>query len=83
LALGEAVREEPLYADAHAVAHETMRRVRANLELLVPRLRAAGYDFGYAWLAAQAEFDEEHRTPMTPEWLQQMREMGVSELLLE
>jgi hypothetical protein len=69
--------------DARAVAHETMRRVRANLELLVPRLRAAGYDFGYAWLAAQADFEEEHRTPMTPEWLQQMREMGVSEILLQ
>src|SRR5258708_15436421 len=83
LALGEAVRQEPLYADARAVARETMRRVRANLELLVPRLRTAGYDFGYAWLAAQADFDEEHRTPMTPEWLQQMHEMGVSEILLQ
>ena len=31
VALGAAVREEPLAADARAVAHETMRRARANV----------------------------------------------------
>jgi hypothetical protein len=46
-ALGERVREEPLFPDAMAVAHETMRRVRHNLELLVPRLSELGYRFGY------------------------------------
>jgi hypothetical protein len=46
LALGAAVREEPLASDAWAVAQETMRRVRHNLELLIPRLRALGYRFG-------------------------------------
>jgi hypothetical protein len=46
VALGERVYEEPLYADAWAVARETMRRVRTNLDLLIPRLRAAGYHFG-------------------------------------
>lgn len=45
-ALGEHVREEPYYSDALAVAHETMRRVRHNLELLVPRLTELGYCFG-------------------------------------
>lgn len=45
LALGEQVREEPLYSDALAVAHETMRRVRYNIELLIPRLKAIGYHF--------------------------------------
>jgi hypothetical protein len=49
-ALGAAVREEPLYSDALAVARETMRRVRENLETLIPRLVKAGYQFGYGWV---------------------------------
>ena len=48
--LGAAVREEPLYADALAVARETMRRARHNIETLIPRLRAVGYRFGYYWM---------------------------------
>lgn len=52
LALGERVREEPLYSDALAVARETMRRVRYNIELLVPRLKDIGYQFGCYWLIA-------------------------------
>jgi hypothetical protein len=51
VALGASVREEPLYGDALAVAHETMRRVRFNIEALVPRLEALGYEFGYRWAA--------------------------------
>lgn len=50
VALGDAVREEPLYADALAVARETMRRVRQNIEMLIPRLIAVGYQFGYGWI---------------------------------
>jgi hypothetical protein len=46
LALGPAVREEPNYSQARAVAEETMRRVRRNCELIVDRLRALGYQFG-------------------------------------
>src|SRR5260221_9203460 len=49
LALGEAARAEPLYADAQAVARETMRRARHNVEALIARLLALGYQFGYAW----------------------------------
>lgn len=45
--LGAAVREEPVYADALAVARETMRRARANIETLIERLLALGYQFGY------------------------------------
>jgi hypothetical protein len=52
LALGARVREEQVYPDALAVAHETMRRVRVNLELLIPRLHTIGYEFGYEWLRA-------------------------------
>jgi hypothetical protein len=48
-ALGAAVRAEPLYSDALGVAHETMRRVRYNIETLIPRLEALGYAFGYEW----------------------------------
>ncbi len=50
VALGAAVREEPLYSDAWAVACETMRRARYNIELLIPRLEAFGYQFGHSWL---------------------------------
>ncbi len=45
-ALGATVRQEPHYSLACEVAAETMRRVRRNCELLVSRLRAAGYVFG-------------------------------------
>jgi hypothetical protein len=50
LALGDQVRAEPLYSDARAVARETMRRVRRNIEALIPRLESIGYKFGYDWL---------------------------------
>jgi hypothetical protein len=52
-ALGAAVREEPLYSDAQAVARETMRRVRHNLELLSARLQTIGYSFSYEWARAE------------------------------
>jgi hypothetical protein len=42
VALGEQVRAEPLYSDALAVARETMRRVRHNIEQLIPRLATIG-----------------------------------------
>jgi hypothetical protein len=54
-ALGAAIREEPLYSDALAVARETMRRVRENLEMLIPRLVAIGYQFGYGWVQPPAD----------------------------
>jgi hypothetical protein len=45
---GAVVREEPLLSEALAVARETMRRVRANIEVLLQRLDAAGYVFADA-----------------------------------
>src|SRR5581483_7742544 len=45
-AAGSAVRVEPLRAMAAAVARETMRRARANIEILIPRLHELGYQFG-------------------------------------
>ncbi len=49
-ALGPAVRKGDLYPDVEAVAMETMRRVRHNIELLIPRLEKLGYQFGYEWM---------------------------------
>src|SRR5512142_612334 len=51
LALGAAVRDEPLYADALAVARETMTRARHNVELIVQRLRENGYEFAHPELS--------------------------------
>lgn len=44
-ALGATIRQEPVFTDALAVAHETMRRIHANLELLIERLQSLGYRF--------------------------------------
>jgi len=51
--LGESVRSETVYYDALAVAQETMRRVRINIELLVERLPQVGYLFGYSKVKSQ------------------------------
>lgn len=45
IALGEAVRQEPVYSDAVAVACETMTRSRQNVETLIARLDGIGYEF--------------------------------------
>lgn len=50
LGLGAAVRTPPRYHDAHAVAREAVLRVRHNIEALIPRLEAVGYQFGYGWV---------------------------------
>ena len=43
--LGGDVRKSEWLDDALEVARETMRRARQNIEILVPRLREAGYEF--------------------------------------
>lgn len=45
--LGAAVRQEPVYTDALAVAREIMRRVRQDIELLIDRLIQRNFVFGY------------------------------------
>jgi hypothetical protein len=45
IALGEAVRQEPVFSDAVAVARETMTRARHNVETLIKRLDGIGYRF--------------------------------------
>jgi len=56
-ALGSEIRNGSLSTEALAVAHETMRRVRVNIELLIPRLQALGYEFGYESLRATHPHD--------------------------
>jgi outer membrane protein assembly factor BamB len=46
IALGGAVRKEPLFSEAKAVAEETVRRSRHNLLLLHERLLKLGFEFG-------------------------------------
>lgn len=53
LTMQEQVFDEPIYAEALAVAREMMRRVRHNIEVLIPRLQEMDYDFGAGF------FDEE------------------------
>lgn len=43
--LGDGVRQKRYYADAAAVAAETMRRARHNVEVLITRLDEMGYRF--------------------------------------
>src|SRR2546430_2196928 len=72
VALGAAVRDEPLYSDALAVARETMRRVRWNIETLIPRLRDIGYEFGYGWIQppsnAVYDWDQRQRCAKKIQW---------------
>src|SRR5579863_4090048 len=44
-ALGPRVRDRAYFADATAVAQETMRRARHNVETLIVRLEKLGYEF--------------------------------------
>jgi hypothetical protein len=45
VALGAAVRDEPIWSEARAVARETMQRARRNIDRLVGKLHAVGYSF--------------------------------------
>ena len=61
-ALGKDVHQAEMYHDAWAVAVETMKRVRHNVEVLIPRLEVLGYQFGYEWL-------KEERPDVDEEWI--------------
>jgi hypothetical protein len=50
ISLGDQIYDGPFSDDALGVAYETMRRVRQNIEMLIPRLCAIGYQFGYGWV---------------------------------
>lgn len=45
--LGEAVRDEPVFQQAMAVAREAISRIESNLKLLYDRLLDCGYEFAY------------------------------------
>jgi hypothetical protein len=53
--LGGKVRRKSFLLDAEAVADETMRRARQNLEILIPRLAAVGYRFAAPALERRLE----------------------------
>lgn len=64
MALGEAVYRKPVQADANAVAEETMRRARRNIEVLIPRLSAMGYRFAAPAMERELErIDKRLREP--------------------
>jgi hypothetical protein len=65
VALDDQVRKEPIYSDACAVACETMRRVRQNIEVLIPRLRALGYVFVRDQLPKERDLSAQER-----DWIQ-------------
>lgn len=46
LSMQEHIYETHIYGEAVLVAREIMRRVRVNIELLIPRLHLMGYHFG-------------------------------------
>lgn len=50
---GAEIYNPSLYDDALAVARETMRRARANIEMLIVRLAQTGFVFGYDHLLLQ------------------------------
>ncbi|HEV2236034.1 MAG TPA: hypothetical protein VGR57_05165 [Ktedonobacterales bacterium] len=66
VALGERVREEPLHSDALAVARETMRRVRHNLDLVVPRLERLAYAFGAGFFGDMTPAEESEARRQAP-----------------
>ena len=59
VALGAKVSQKRVLPDAEAVADETMRRARHNLEVLIPRLAEAGYSFMDPILANKLRFVNE------------------------
>src|SRR6266436_1585844 len=46
LAMQEHIYESHIYEEALLIAKEIMRRIKYNIEMLIPRLRLIGYHFG-------------------------------------
>jgi hypothetical protein len=72
IGLGAAVFQEPLYEEAVAVVQEVMRRVRLNIEQLVPRLANSGFVFGYDY-RLQWTLRRSRAGVNWPEYLREMR----------
>ncbi len=63
-ALGTGVRSGEQLEQARAVAHETMRRVKTNIDTLRERWSARGFRFGYAWAGKRARAEVEQAPPL-------------------
>jgi hypothetical protein len=74
VALGDGIREGPYVEPANAIARETMRRARHNVELLFSRLRELDYEF-------YGEDSEPFR-PCTPEEAEALTQAGRNGLIL-
>jgi hypothetical protein len=68
MALGDGVRDEPVFADAYAVERETMGRVRRNVERLILRLRDMGYSFSSKMPLADPIHEVEAYIATMEEW---------------
>jgi hypothetical protein len=66
-ALSDAVKYDPVAVDALAVAYETMHRAAKNIEVLVTRLGAIGYEF--------------HRDAFSPYWKTSVADAATREAL--
>lgn len=60
------VRKPIYFDDAMAVARETMRRVRLNCKLLIPRLQSLGWRFGYEWAPTSSKWAQEEVSRQPP-----------------
>jgi hypothetical protein len=63
-ALGDEVRSGEHLEPARAVARETMRRVKTDIDTLRERWRARGFRFGYAWAGKRARVEVERAPPL-------------------
>jgi hypothetical protein len=80
IALGDKVRDKSILPDAQAVADETMRRARQNLEMLIPRLAEVGYRFAAPALERQlARIEKTLANPQLAPYVRRRLERAVRE----
>lgn len=48
----------PITEEMVCVVQETMQRVKRNIDRLIPRIEAIGYQFGYQWLENEQAITE-------------------------
>lgn len=66
VALGDAVRLEPLFSDAQDVARETMLRVRENAPMVIDHLMELGFVFGQGLFGDYTLETQEHLRQQFP-----------------
>src|SRR5260370_42011944 len=80
----ERIYESQIYEEALRITKEIMRRVRNNIELLIPRLRDIGYHFGEGFSESPEEeaYWEQAApiyrapTPETPEHVAKLEQLA-------